>query len=129
MRYLPPHSASAPPADPRDPTALVLGEWRDEDQDEIHIGRTDDGGFSVMVVDTTDGEVFDVRRVRWCDGELSWHVRIPSTGVELFYRTLRIRPDGLLVAWRNTAAGTDAAHLRGLQLRGTEELVRPDPFG
>ncbi len=129
MRYLPPHSASAPPADPRDPTALVLGEWRDEDQDEIHIGRTDDGGFSVMMVDTTDGEVFDVSRVRWRDGELSWHVRIPSTGGELFYRTVRIRADGVLVAWRNTSAATDAAHLRGLQLRGTEELVRPDPSG
>ncbi len=107
---------------------LLVGAWRDEDDDEIVIGRTDDGGFSVAMFDSRDGELFEVRRVRWQRGHLSWEVRVPSTGVELRYQTTRIGTERLEVTWRNAVQDPDLIpaplRLRGLRLRGQDTFLR-----
>jgi hypothetical protein len=62
----------------------LIGAWIDDDDDFITITATGET-LGVAFRDARDDEVFEVTAVQFADGQLSFQIRVPSTGYELSY--------------------------------------------
>jgi len=78
----------------------VIGAWIDDDDDFITITASGDTLDVEFRSSADDEELFEVTAVKFTDGQLSFQIRVPSTGFELSYVSKGSDDGNLVFSWK-----------------------------
>ena len=75
------------------------GVWEDTETHARHTIQEKGGVLTVSSIVDDDGEVYEIKSVRWEDGVLRWTYRVPSTGYVVNFTTQNVQGNTLWCTW------------------------------